>query len=263
MTTGDQRFSQLQQGCENLKADSVIDEFELLPTVDSTNTYAMQRIPHCVGKRLLIVAVDQTQGRGRTTNRWHSSAGAITITAIVPFAEMDSVFSTASLRVGTGICRQLEAHFQSASITTPQFQLKWPNDLYVNQCKLGGILIEAHSSHPQTLAIGVGMNVNNTLPDSTLTQNPAISLSQLDSHEWPLDLALELVIRGLFSDLNSTAPWHAYYLEHCLLTGKLVTLQLPNRSQQGLCQGVTSEGHLVLSHDQEYQTYQSGHITSY
>ncbi len=103
----------------------------------------------------LIVADVQVQGRGRSGRSWHSSDGAgLWMTLLERPADTDAP-SVLALRVGLALAEAL-APFVSSPIA-----LKWPNDLYVAEGKLAGILIEARWRQAQVdwVAIGVGVNL--------------------------------------------------------------------------------------------------------
>ena len=103
----------------------------------------------------LILADAQTAGRGRSGRSWTSEKGAgIWLTLIERPADVDAL-EVLSLRVGLALAPALDGH------SDKQVLLKWPNDLYVGERKLGGILVEARwrDGTPEWVAIGVGINV--------------------------------------------------------------------------------------------------------
>ena len=105
----------------------------------------------------LIVADAQTAGRGRMGRSWRSERGAgIWLTLIErPRDPSDGGLEVLSLRVGLALAPALDA------FATQRVRLKWPNDLYVGERKLAGILIEARwrEQSLEWLAIGVGINL--------------------------------------------------------------------------------------------------------
>ena len=130
---------------------------EVLPEIDSTNTELMRRARAGLAEPVLLVAETQTAGRGRLGKGWHSKAGqSLTFSLALPLAPAD--WSGLSLAVGVSLADSLH----------PQVRLKWPNDLWLDQRKLGGILVET-ASHgdgqlQRTVVIGVGINI--ARPDS-------------------------------------------------------------------------------------------------
>ena len=103
----------------------------------------------------LVLANEQTAGRGRGGRSWSSANDAgIWLTLLERPADAESI-ELLSLRVGLRAAPVLERH------TDAPVSLKWPNDLYVGDGKLGGILVEARwrEDRPDWVAIGMGINV--------------------------------------------------------------------------------------------------------
>jgi BirA family transcriptional regulator, biotin operon repressor / biotin---[acetyl-CoA-carboxylase] ligase len=130
---------------------------EVLPSIDSTNTELMRRARDGLMEPVLLAAEEQTAGRGRLGKGWHSRPGqSLTFSLALPMAPAD--WSGLSLAVGVSLAESLH----------PAVRLKWPNDLWFEQRKLGGILVETASTGtaaaggaaPQRLVVvGVGLNI--------------------------------------------------------------------------------------------------------
>lgn len=125
---------------------------EVLPSIDSTNTELMRRARDGLLDPVLLVAQAQTAGRGRMGKGWHSKAGqSLTFSLALPLAPAD--WSGLSLAVGVSLAESLH----------PDLRLKWPNDLWLDQRKLGGILVETagtgDSGARRLVVIGVGLNI--------------------------------------------------------------------------------------------------------
>lgn len=126
---------------------------EVLPEIDSTNSELMRRARSGRVEPVLLVAERQTAGRGRLGRGWASQAGdSLTFSLGVPLAPHD--WSGLSLAVGVSLAESLDA----------RVKLKWPNDLWLNERKLAGILIETASfgegaGTSRYAVVGVGINV--------------------------------------------------------------------------------------------------------
>ena len=103
----------------------------------------------------LIVADAQTAGRGRMGRSWRSEPGAGIWLTLIERPRDAAAVDVLSLRIGLALAPVLDAF-----AATPVL-LKWPNDLYVGDRKLAGVLIEARwrDAQPEWLAIGVGINL--------------------------------------------------------------------------------------------------------
>ena len=117
-------------------------------------------VAHCVAPEgapsgTLILADEQTAGRGRMGRSWRSEAGAGIWLTLVERPRDLAAISVLAVRIGLALASVLDADAEAS------VGLKWPNDLYVGRRKLGGILVEARwrDSLPEWTAIGVGINV--------------------------------------------------------------------------------------------------------
>ena len=127
-------------------------EVEVLDTCTSTNSLLLERAP--APHALLLVAHEQTEGRGRRGRRWRTERGAaLTFSMRWRFSAGARALQGLSLAAGVAIARTLRA--QGAR----EVGLKWPNDLLVRDAKLGGILIETRPAGDAIAAvIGIGLN---------------------------------------------------------------------------------------------------------
>lgn len=137
----------------------------------------------------IVAARRQTAGRGQRGNTWESEAGAnLTFSILVrPKAIPPSKQMAISRAVSLAIVRWLDRYLNE------EVAIKWPNDIYVGDKKICGILIEhvLTSGRIDRTIIGVGININQRkfLSDAP---NP-VSLSQLTGKSYPLDKMLEEV----------------------------------------------------------------------
>jgi BirA family transcriptional regulator, biotin operon repressor / biotin---[acetyl-CoA-carboxylase] ligase len=126
---------------------------EVLPSIDSTSSELMRRARSSLMEPVLLAAEDQTAGRGRLGKGWHSKPGqSLTFSLAMPLSPQS--WSGLSLAVGVSLARSLHA----------DMRLKWPNDLWLHQRKIGGILVETASTGEagqgqRMVVIGVGINV--------------------------------------------------------------------------------------------------------
>lgn len=124
---------------------------EVTSTLDVAHDLARQGVE----AGTIIVANSQVAGRGRMGRSWRSEPGAGLWLTLIERPADPSALDVLSLRVGLALAPVLDAFAESA------VRLKWPNDLYVRNRKLAGILIEARwrEGHPEWVAIGVGVNL--------------------------------------------------------------------------------------------------------
>ena len=128
---------------------------ELLESTTSTLDVAHKIAAEGAPAGTLVIANEQTAGRGRGGKSWQSSSGAgIWLTLIERPADTSGI-GVLSLRVGLGAAEALDR------FAPEPIRLKWPNDLYVDRGKLGGVLVEARwrEQAVEWVAIGIGINV--------------------------------------------------------------------------------------------------------
>ncbi len=119
-----------------------------------------------------VVAAEQLQGRGSRGRTWHSPVGGLWLSVLFrpPTAEGVEVMS---VRVGLAVADAIQG------LLPEPLQLKWPNDVILRSRKVGGVLCEARwqGEVPAWVAVGIGMNVCNMVPEEL--SGIAVSLSAL------------------------------------------------------------------------------------
>ena len=209
---------------------------EILPEIDSTNTELMRRARAGQTEPVLLVAESQTAGRGRLGRDWRSAPGAsLTFSMSLPLALAD--WSGLSLAVGLSLATSLH----------PDIGLKWPNDLWWQERKLAGILIEtAALGAARQVVIGVGVNLAPP-PDADGLRTPAAGLQELLPAMDPgatLGRLVEPLVRTLKSfETSGFLPFVASYRERDVLQGREVVL---SDGVQGVARGVDTDGALLV-----------------
>ncbi len=139
----------------NPKNRVLIEQYFILETVDSTNTFIAD-YPSSPGTMTVCMAEKQTAGKGRQGKAWYSSPNKnIMLSINWHFSKWLDNLPLASLAVAVAISEAL-------SETGIETQVKWPNDIYLKGKKVGGILIETNreSTDACRLIIGCGINVD-------------------------------------------------------------------------------------------------------
>ena len=237
-----------------------------LPEVDSTNDEAERQLASGRATPFVVLARRQTLGRGRLGRVWHSADNGNLYMSFVfrPHLEPGRM-QPFTLWMGANLC-ELVANFCHL-----EPGIKWPNDLYFEGRKLGGMLTEARidSDQIRDLVFGLGLNVNSplaALPAELARQ--ATTLADCTGH--PLDLnrltaaiigrvlsAYERFIedgyRDTFADL-----WNRFDL----LRGRPVTLVQGSRRITGVAGGIDDEGSLLIRGENgRPQRFHAGEVT--
>jgi BirA family biotin operon repressor/biotin-[acetyl-CoA-carboxylase] ligase len=205
-----------------------------LEEVDSTNEYAKKLIPE-VQEGAVIVAKRQTSGKGRKGRFWASPEGGIWASVILRPPRIDPrlVF------VGALAVADTLRDFGIGS------WIKWPNDVWVGNRKISGILTEVKGDFA---IMGIGINVNNEIPKEL--KETATSLRDLLGKA----VDLEEVLKRLLRNLNC---WYEVFLENpdliveeikkrTVLIGKLVKVITEEGTVEGKVLDILSDGTLLL-----------------
>ncbi|HAX22493.1 MAG TPA: biotin--[acetyl-CoA-carboxylase] ligase [Hydrogenophaga sp.] len=242
---------------------------EVLPSIDSTSSELMRRARAGLMEPVLLAADEQTAGRGRLGKGWHSKAGqSLTFSLALPLAPAD--WSGLSLAVGVSLAESLH----------PDVRLKWPNDLWLHQRKLGGILVETASNgtsvgsaatHPRLVVVGVGINIARpeaaavsalASPDALMPAMAPAGLSEvlvgLTAGE-----ALARVAPALVRDIQAfeSQGFSAFaerFARRDALQGQSVRL---SDGTQGTACGVSPQGALLVQTDQGMQAVTSSEVS--
>ena len=233
----------------SLLAAGWVQTVDCFDELGSTNDYAIHTANDPRPHPRLVICNRQQAGRGRGANRWWASEGALTFSLVIEPLVLGipaDRWPTLSVAVGGAICEALAPCIPSSDV-----RLKWPNDVYADGRKLGGILVEVPQVMPPRLVIGIGINVAHSAPDAPPeVQARMTSLADLTAHPPTRGEVLELVLSQLESDLGHLVS-HPLSLarkwrQRCLLAGRTVTLNDGIRTLSGACQGIDDDGALRI-----------------
>ncbi len=199
---------------------------------------------------LVILTESQSAGRGRRENIWHAPSGRDVLMTVLlrPTAKLEH-WPRLTTVAALALCKTVEA------TTTLKPMIKWPNDVYVRDKKIAGILAETFTASGEAfMALGIGLNVNtDSFPPELrssatsllleekrpLDRNPIVIalLKQLEQLTQKLDAGFESIIRDV--------------RERSWLIGKRVTAQAHHQAIQGLAVDVDGEGRLIVRKDDD------------
>jgi len=217
-----------------------------LDSVTSTNDFLRGYRPMQPKRITLATAEFQTAGRGAGTNHWESKPGEnlifslLTHPAHIPASQMFLLSEVIALSV-----RQALDDF------TPGFTIKWPNDIYYQDRKVCGMLIENELQGKQVkdCVIGVGVNINQTQFDSD-APNP-VSLTQILGHEVERRFVLEKIVEYFtryyeWTEQHRDEELHQMYLSHLYRKGELHKFSDGMGEFRATIVDVEPTGHLIL-----------------
>ena len=238
-------------------------DIDIVFEVKSTNLRLLNRLGQDAIHGIVVFAEYQSEGRGRRNKKWISPIGSgVCFSVGWRFEVMPISLGLLSLYMGVAIARTLN------SIGIQKVGLKWPNDITVDEHKIGGILLDirGESTGPLDIVIGVGINyelpkygipnIKKTITDicskteERFTRNTiaAVLLSNI----------LEILHDLENSDnLNLIDEWRQY---DCY-AGRKATLILPNKKIIGILKGVDDQGSLLMLADGKLLSYRSGEVS--
>ena len=221
--------------------------------VTSTNDVAAELARRGTDAGAVILASEQSAGRGRGGKSWHSGIGGLYLSMVLRPRDLVTP-SPLTILAGLAIVMELDRAFPGL-----QPRLKWPNDVYVNDRKAGGVLTEAAwtGASPDHLVIGVGINVRRLA--GKLAADVAASHSTLDEAlgiEVPIVDVADSVVRGLdaLGDPPPTVPpgllerldsYDWLRDRRARVTGS----EGEDASVRGMCVGIAPDGALLFRPD--------------
>jgi BirA family biotin operon repressor/biotin-[acetyl-CoA-carboxylase] ligase len=231
-----------------------IASLDVHQTIESTNSLLLAKAAGPQGRAQVCLAEFQSAGRGRRGRRWLMPFGAgLCLSVGWTFTETPQQLSALGLAIGVAVLRALR-RLKSAAVT-----LKWPNDIWFEGRKLGGILLElqAEAAGPAYVVVGLGMNYR--LPaasrreiEATGTQVAEIAELYEDTVPGRNALAaaiIEDILKALeeFGRLGF-APFHKEWRAADALAGHTVTAMKGTDMQGGIARGIDEEGALLLEY---------------
>ncbi len=214
---------------------------------------------------LLVVAEEQTAGRGRGTNRWWTGGGSLAMTLVVNPTQWESgpqVLPQRSVAVAVAIVDAIAASvLASEQFALDGLGIHWPNDVFVDGRKVAGILVDvlAGGAH----IIGVGLNVNNSLQGAPEeVQSRATTLFELTGRKFDRTEVLATLVQELDQALRSCGEAPEAFGQRfdslCLQRGSELTIESAGKTTQGMCVGIDHDGALLLQTRAGEQRFYSG-----
>jgi BirA family transcriptional regulator, biotin operon repressor / biotin---[acetyl-CoA-carboxylase] ligase len=234
-----------------------VRSLEVAWTVGSTNTELLSRANPPNGSSEVMLAEYQTAGRGRRGRAWLAPpGGAICLSLSWTFRDVPADLGALGLVIGVCELRALHA------LGIIGAKLKWPNDVLVDERKLGGILIElrAESAGPACVVIGIGLNVALGAPLLAQIAETGIAATDLvtaglvePSRNSVAGALVDSCIRGLQEfERGGLRPFVENWRDADALQGKMVDVRgAVGEVTRGLARGVDLHGALLVETAEE------------
>ena len=234
-------------------AQQQLHQLQIYQTVDSTNKQANLAISQQQSKQqsasgTVILSEYQTAGRGRRGKQWVSPfASNIYLSIVWDFEQGATALQGLSLSIGVAVSRALK------QLGVEAVQLKWPNDIYINNKKLGGILLEmvGDPSGHCTVIIGIGINHHMPLKSGSDIDQDWTDLKSTLSQPISRNQLVALIINHSFDILadyqqQGFASYRDEWQASDAFRGKQATVTTAKQSTTGTLVGVDNFGALQM-----------------
>ncbi|MBR9868804.1 MAG: bifunctional biotin--[acetyl-CoA-carboxylase] ligase/biotin operon repressor BirA [Oceanospirillales bacterium] len=230
--------------------------------IPSTNAKAMEAV-YRDGHGSLYLAEQQTSGRGRRGRSWASPfASNLYFSLTWQFSNGAAALEGLSLAVGVALIRGL------ARLGIEGVEVKWPNDLLWRGRKLAGVLLEMSGDAAGDCFVVIGVGINVKMPEAAAEaiDQPWVDLQQAlgvapSRNRLLAELINELVpVLRQFSEEGFAVfrdEWQAVNAHR----NQVISLNLGNRQELGVCRGVNQTGALLLEADGGLQAYHGGEVS--
>jgi BirA family biotin operon repressor/biotin-[acetyl-CoA-carboxylase] ligase len=244
-----------------------VKSLEVAWSVGSTNTVLLSRANPPNGCSEVMLAEYQTAGRGRRGRAWLAPpGGSICLSLSWTFREVPAELSALGLVIGVCELRALRA------LGIANAKLKWPNDILVEDRKLGGILIElrAESGGPACVVIGIGLNVALGAPLLAKIAETGITATDLitaglahPSRNAVVGALVDSCIRGLVDfERDGLRPFIDAWRDADALRGRMVDVRGgAEEVARGLARGVDLHGALLVETPEGLKKFISGDVS--
>ena len=221
--------------------------------IESTNDFARSLITEHKIFKGIVIADEQTKGRGRYGNKWNSPKGNLYFTVFFPIlrSNLKKIQFLVQLQI-----RNILKNYNIKNVC-----LKWPNDLYINNKKVCGILQESIILGKLFLIIGIGINVKSS------PKIKKYSTTYLNKETRKKIILIELVdklkkafvsniIGKKYSFKEIVKDWNKYAFNR----NKFINFKLNNKIYKGIFRGINNNGALILEHNNHKDYFTHGSL---
>lgn len=233
----------------------------ILKTVNSTNSYAKELARGSSPHATVVVADEQTNGRGRLGREFFSPEGTgIYMSIILKPNEIKIPSSHLTITAGVAVCRVL------SNVCDSYPRIKWVNDVFVNEKKVCGILAEGlgqeTGNNPHSVILGIGLNV------STPSDIFPGKLSKLAGSVFPKSISRNELIAKILDELDSLCNSESIdrliseYKRYSLILNKNISFTKDGKAYVGVAVDINNEGNLVVElDDKQKMILSSGEVS--
>lgn len=230
-----------------------IKNFKYFESLGSTNDVVLDMAKAGAEEYSCCFAEEQTKGRGRLQRVWQTypyKSLAFSF-VIYDFQEVIPLVLCCSLHT------VLKNKFQSNVV------IKWPNDIYFDECKLSGILVESYpvETNKRAYIVGIGLNV--------FAECDKLDMVGFLEDTTKVEISREELLNNLFEQIkqdidklqkNGFGQFKDYFMQNCLYLNQQIDVNLHNKVESGEFVGINDSGYLILKQKEVILNIPAGQI---
>ena len=240
-----------------------LNDIDIMLSCSSTNQYLLEKIEQYPFQNRLVLSELQTQGRGRRGKEWISPFASNVYMSLLWSLDVSiAQLSGLSLVVAISVASALK------TLDVSDVMLKWPNDIYVGNKKLSGVLLElrGESNSPCQAVIGIGVNVN--MPeqfgkkiDQQWVDMQSLLQRKVDRNDVVAEILNELASRLDKFNNEGFSSFISEWEKLDLLEGKQISIEGNALLKEGIARGVDKNGALLVEHKAVIEPLFSGEVS--
>jgi BirA family biotin operon repressor/biotin-[acetyl-CoA-carboxylase] ligase len=253
------------EGAERLAASarSAVENVVVLQCIDSTQAFGLRLVDQAEAEEIvlpttLVIAGEQTQGRGRSVRTWTSPPGGLYMSFIASSLAPGTI-ARLPMIAATAVSEAIVA------IGIDGVAIKWPNDIFIEGEKCAGCLVHARHGATRWVVVGIGVNLEGAPDLEDGGSVPATSVADRLPGGLPDDgtdrlfrVILEELTAGIADPEASLIRWKARLLHR---PGDEMVVRLGDGTEiRGRFVGLTDAGHLRLDCDGDEQSVAAGDV---
>ena len=218
------------------------------PCIDSTNRAARELALQGASHGVVVLADEQSAGRGRLDRTWESQAGEDILASIIVYPKLPAADSfRLTMMASIAVVQAVER------VCAVACGIKWPNDIFLNGKKLCGILSEGRVDHDRIvfMVIGIGLNVNSSMKDRGELTSGAISLRDATGQQHDRSALIIAMLEefnrmyAIGAEGNGENIQHLWE-EHAMMLGRMVSVHSDDDVISGIARGIMPNGSLIV-----------------
>ena len=233
---------------DSLKTSYIGRKIIYYDKAESTNTIAVELSKKGGPEGTVVIAEEQTKGKGRLGRQWLSGAHKNILMSVIfrPSMETSRLFFITMLS-SLSLVKAIQ------KVTKIRAGIKWPNDIYIGNKKTAGILTEMDAGEDKInyVVVGIGLNVNFNPSDYPEISEIATSLMKEGGIEFSRTLLLKNILEEIekWYELLKKGKYAGIYNEwkrHSIILGRHVKIISSEQSAEGIAESVGPDGALIL-----------------